>query len=193
VIFANVRHENDLYMMWYSGDDTSGTLSYEIGYASSPDPVTWTKYERNPVFSFGTAGSFDSFMVYAPYVIPAPDGYTMYYSGGTGTSSAGPYSIGLARNSVPTSAMMYPGEGTASLYGQTVDFIVGAEDLEIFGGLTAIWRSNRDGQLGVTASDELGMFEFSTSGLSRGEHLITATVQDEGGLESTVYTRVYVN
>lgn len=193
VIFANVRHEGSTYMMWYSGDDTSGTLSYEIGYASGTDPVTWTKYERNPILSFGTSGSFDSFMVYAPYVMPAADGYSMYYSGGTGTSSAGPYAIGIARNSIPNSVMMYPGEGTVSLYGQTVDFMVAADDLDIFDGMTAVWTSDRDGLLGVTASDENGVFEFSTHRLSRGEHLITATVSDLGGLTSSVYTRVIVN
>jgi predicted GH43/DUF377 family glycosyl hydrolase len=45
---AWVKIEGGLYKMWYSGTDNIGE---DIGYATSPDGVNWTKYAGNPVFS----------------------------------------------------------------------------------------------------------------------------------------------
>ena len=38
-----------LYHMWYSGGEQQEPNA--IGYATSPDGLTWTKYEQNPVFT----------------------------------------------------------------------------------------------------------------------------------------------
>jgi predicted GH43/DUF377 family glycosyl hydrolase len=45
-----------MYKMWYSGYD--GTNS-RIGYATSSDGITWTKYENNPVLNNGPTGSWN--------------------------------------------------------------------------------------------------------------------------------------
>jgi len=73
------------YHMWYSGSD--GT--YRIGYATSPDGITWTKYPGN--FCQGTIGqgcvldtgpsTWDSDHVSFPMVIHDGMIYHMWYAG----------------------------------------------------------------------------------------------------------------
>jgi len=48
----SVLYDSDagIYKAWYSGHKvTGGEATSEIGYATSPDGVTWTKYASNPV------------------------------------------------------------------------------------------------------------------------------------------------
>ena len=51
-----VIHDEDIYHMWYDGysDDTA-----KIGYAISPDGISWTKYTVNPVLQKGPDGSWE--------------------------------------------------------------------------------------------------------------------------------------
>ncbi|MEP7110445.1 MAG: glycosylase [Ferruginibacter sp.] len=43
--------ENGIYKMWYTGYNGDDTVTKYLGYASSPDGITWNRYARNPVFS----------------------------------------------------------------------------------------------------------------------------------------------
>jgi len=190
-IFARVRQAEDgTFQMWYSGDDIATTYTYEIGYASAPDPLTWTKNAANPVFSFGTAGSYDSYMVYAAQVLPISDGFSMFYSGGA--SNSGPYAIGIARNTSPTTSLVSPAPESVVRRGDVVDFMLVADDVDGLEQLTAVWTSDRDGVLGTSVSDALGVIDFSTASLSKGLHKITSIVQDAGGLPSSVTVQVSV-
>ena len=110
VVFARVHYDYSyscacmLYHMWYSGDASTGNYSYEIGYAYSLDGLTWTKDVDNPIFSVNPTPTtnFDAYMVYASDVIAFEEwGYAMFYTGGTGTTPNGPYSIGMAVSSTP--------------------------------------------------------------------------------------------
>ncbi len=74
-----VRFDGAIYHMWYSGDD--GTHN-RIGYATSPDGITWTKDTLNPVLDVGPAGSWDSPRVQSQCVINNGTNYQMWYSGG---------------------------------------------------------------------------------------------------------------
>ena len=81
------------YKMWYHGGNSDGSV-YAIGYATSPDGITWTKYAGNPVMS-ATPSTWESDnMVYWPRVIKTGvNAYVMYYTSnnqiGRATSSDG--------------------------------------------------------------------------------------------------------
>jgi predicted GH43/DUF377 family glycosyl hydrolase len=63
--------------MWYTG--TSGGIR-RIGYATSPDGITWTKYVGNPVVDVGASGSWDESRVSNPTVAKVGSTYHMWYS-----------------------------------------------------------------------------------------------------------------
>jgi predicted GH43/DUF377 family glycosyl hydrolase len=72
---VSVLKEGSLYKMWYTG-----YTPLQIGYATSPDGIIWTKDEaHNPVLSPGTG--WESGGVAYPSVIKVPDGYWMFYTG----------------------------------------------------------------------------------------------------------------
>jgi hypothetical protein len=73
-----VLKEGDTYKMWYFGFD--GSIS-QIGLATSPDGLTWTKSDRNPVLS--PDQSWEGTRVFAPSVISDTDSglYLMWYAG----------------------------------------------------------------------------------------------------------------
>ena len=78
--------------LWYSGI-SKGSVNPQIGYATSPDLVTWTKASGNPILSWGSAGSWDSAGVEQPDVIFGVNGYALYFDGFSESSHA---QIGLA-------------------------------------------------------------------------------------------------
>jgi len=73
---------SDSYRLWYSGGD-----QYEpdaIGYATSPDGITWTKDPTNPIFGASSAGAWDGYKVTAADVEPygvGGSGFVMFYIG----------------------------------------------------------------------------------------------------------------
>ena len=44
----NILYENGIFRMWFSQMDRKGQGT-ALGYATSPDGFTWTKYPNNPV------------------------------------------------------------------------------------------------------------------------------------------------
>lgn len=79
-----VIRENGVYKMWYTGvlymAFTKLIVAEQIGYATSPDGLNWTKYAGNPVLAYGPTGSLNDKWVYEPVVIRTGSSYTMYYS-----------------------------------------------------------------------------------------------------------------
>ena len=72
--------------MWYGGGDSisvGAKFAYKgsIGYATSPDGVTWTKFVDNPVLVAGSLGEWDEFQVIIPEVIYEGSTYHMWYNG----------------------------------------------------------------------------------------------------------------
>ncbi|MBI5879013.1 MAG: family 43 glycosylhydrolase [Chloroflexi bacterium] len=67
------------YRMWYMGRNAAGTNS--IGYATSTDGLTWTKYASNPVLTKGSPSAWDSQYVRDPSVLNVGGTYHMWYSG----------------------------------------------------------------------------------------------------------------
>jgi len=85
--------------MWYGGGP--GT-NHGIGYATSPDGITWTKHPDNPIFHKGDGVSWRNDRTYTPWVLYDPDNFSghgdacpfkMWFSG---KDTAGKYSIGYA-------------------------------------------------------------------------------------------------
>ena len=84
-----VIKDGDTYKMWYTGSDG---VTLRIGYATSSDGISWTKFGANPVFNVGTAGSWDDQGVSEPWVIKEDSTYKMWYVGVHGIA----YQIGFA-------------------------------------------------------------------------------------------------
>ena len=74
------------YKMWYDGN--SG-----IGYATSPDGLSWTKHATNPVLTPGPPGAWDAVQPGASSVLLANSTFHMWYSA---TDTIGKNRIGHA-------------------------------------------------------------------------------------------------
>jgi predicted GH43/DUF377 family glycosyl hydrolase len=90
--------EGGMFKMWYhSGGyirDERRLGNGRIGYATSTDGITWTKYKENPVVDVAPAGSFDDMQVAEPRVFHLGGGYRMYYTGQNGSTNR--TSLGMA-------------------------------------------------------------------------------------------------
>ncbi len=74
---AGVIHDASGFRLWYQG---GGEEVYAVGYATSPDGSTWTKYADNPIMDPGPPGSFDDGAV-MPNTVMVRDGlYQMWYT-----------------------------------------------------------------------------------------------------------------
>ncbi len=81
---VSILFDCSTYHLWYGGHD--GTY-VRIGYATSPDGITWTPYAGNPILDVGTAGSWEDEWVYKPYVLFDGSTYHMWYTGWDGTNT----------------------------------------------------------------------------------------------------------
>ncbi len=74
-----IRHDGSLYKMWYEGYATGGPT--QLGYATSPDGLVWTKAAANPVLSAGGAGAWDQNDMTRYKIVKTPGGYLLAYTG----------------------------------------------------------------------------------------------------------------
>jgi hypothetical protein len=65
--------------MWFGGSDISWW--WLIGYATSPDGISWTKHPANPVIPYGNTGSWDEWGSDAPSVVKDGSTYHMLFIG----------------------------------------------------------------------------------------------------------------
>jgi predicted GH43/DUF377 family glycosyl hydrolase len=77
---ASVIYDGITFGMWYSALSQSA-ITPRIGYATSSDGLTWTKFPSNPILNLGASGSWDSNGVEEPTVIATKSGYMLYYDG----------------------------------------------------------------------------------------------------------------
>jgi len=87
--------------MWYQGND--GT-NFRIGYATSDDGITWTKYFDNPVLNLGADGAWDDEVLGSPNVLLNNGIYQMWYHGSDGTNRR----IGYATSTDGTTWIKHP-------------------------------------------------------------------------------------
>jgi len=94
------------YMMWYVG--TPESLNCQIGLATSPDGIHWTKHPDNPVIRLGPKGSWDESILICQSVLYDQQErlFKMWYIGGT---PEGVFSIGLATSPDGAHWTKYPG------------------------------------------------------------------------------------
>jgi hypothetical protein len=85
------------YRMWYMGRDSAGILN--VGYATSADGISWTKYGGNPVFDLGAAAAWDDGRLMGFTVIALNDmtEFQAWYIGGN-QPSGGIDAVGHARS-----------------------------------------------------------------------------------------------
>ena len=76
VLAPTVIFRNGLYHMWYSAKGEQ----LKIGYATSPDGVTWTQHASNPVLSTGAINQWDNGEIAAPSVRVGSN-FEMWYQG----------------------------------------------------------------------------------------------------------------
>jgi len=90
-------HDASGFRMWYSGGD--GAV-YPVGYATSPDGSTWTKYTGNPIMDVGAPGSFDDLGVLPSTIIVRDELYEMWYLGSRDIGGSGDWEweIGYAES-----------------------------------------------------------------------------------------------
>jgi hypothetical protein len=82
VAAPHVIYHNGLYRMWYRGAADLTTLDgAAIGYATSPDGVTWTRQGSGPVLSPAGGSAWDADILWSASVLPDAAGYRMWYSG----------------------------------------------------------------------------------------------------------------
>ncbi|OGD28228.1 MAG: hypothetical protein A2Y56_02770 [Candidatus Aminicenantes bacterium RBG_13_63_10] len=87
-----IGYYNGQYIMWYVG--TPQDLHCQMGLATSPDGINWTKYSGNPVLKLGPEGSWDAGILICQEVLfdEADQVYKIWYVGGFN----GVYGIGYA-------------------------------------------------------------------------------------------------
>jgi len=81
VFMPSVLYNTDSlrYEMWFTASTSVGIRPFRIGFATSPDGITWTKHP-NPVLE-SNAGTWDESTVEFPMVIRENGEYKMWYSG----------------------------------------------------------------------------------------------------------------
>jgi predicted GH43/DUF377 family glycosyl hydrolase len=78
VTYGHAILHQDKFWMWYTGHN--GQV-WQIGLATSPDGVHWTKYAGNPVLAVGAPGEWDAAGVSAPLVIYDGETFKMWFNG----------------------------------------------------------------------------------------------------------------
>jgi predicted GH43/DUF377 family glycosyl hydrolase len=96
-----IKEENGQYKMWFTGA-RANVLT--MGYATSPDGITWTEYPSNPVISEGTYW-WENTDIHSPTVINNSGLYEMWY---TGIQNNQIGRIGYANSSDGISWVKYP-------------------------------------------------------------------------------------
>ncbi len=121
-----IGYYDNRYWMWYSG--TPNSLNSQVGLATSPDGVNWTRNPENPVLRLGAPGDWDNSILICNHVLFDQDRkfFEMWYVGG---NSQGVLGIGYASSldgvhwdkyaGNPVMTTTEPWEGTL-IEGQTV-------------------------------------------------------------------------
>jgi predicted GH43/DUF377 family glycosyl hydrolase len=79
ILIDSAAPSTERYKMWYAGQ-TFNDYRYEIGYAYSPDGLSWTKYPA-PVLQVGAGSEWDNGFLEGPSVIKEGNSYKMWYCG----------------------------------------------------------------------------------------------------------------
>jgi predicted GH43/DUF377 family glycosyl hydrolase len=144
VSHPSVIYENGMYRMWYTG--STGNNIFRIGYATSPDGLTWTKYGGNPVLDIGGGGQWDDQRAYSPTVLYSNGTYHMWYVGYNGSGSFN-FRIGYATSPDGITWAKSPSNPVLDLGGggEWDDSRVYAPFVRFDGAIFHMWYSGYDG------------------------------------------------
>ncbi len=78
VRYGNVLVKDGVYHLFYTGVNADGDR-FAIGYATSPDGFSFTRYEGNPILE-GDGEGFDAHSVSRPVVVVDGETWVMYYT-----------------------------------------------------------------------------------------------------------------
>jgi predicted GH43/DUF377 family glycosyl hydrolase len=78
-----ILFDGSTWKLWYSGYSESSGL-YQIGYATSPNGIAWTKFPGNPILSQGPPGSWDENGPRQATVLFRDGAYHMWYASSDG-------------------------------------------------------------------------------------------------------------
>jgi len=95
VNFPSVVRTSTGYLMLYSGSSTNDPNSTLIGYATSPDGLTWTKGDA-PLIEPGFCGAFDNRSVTIPRLRETDAGWLLFYNGLD--EGLGPAQVGVGQS-----------------------------------------------------------------------------------------------
>jgi len=105
VIMADILRTNTLYYLYYAGHDGE---SYQVGVATSPDGVTWERYEGNPIYPrTNEEGSWKRYATNTPDAIYDNGIFKLWYVGRA--AETGTLSIGYATSTDGLEFEDYPG------------------------------------------------------------------------------------
>jgi len=79
---VKVVYDGQAYQAWYAGRKRGPPglkMPMDVGYATSPDGVSWEKPAERPVLVRGAPGNYDENMITAPYVLYDGRLYWMWY------------------------------------------------------------------------------------------------------------------
>lgn len=134
------RDHRGIYQMYYSGN---GLPSASIGYATSPDGITWTKHSANPLLTPSFTNNWESFLVTDPRVIVVGSTYYMFYFG---APDANAYQIGVATSQNGIDWTRYIGNPIISFgSGNAWDsYTLGMLSVLVDNDVFKMWYSGRD-------------------------------------------------
>jgi len=87
-----IKH-NGIYYMYYSAVQAPSGVRHQIGLATSPDGITWTKEASNPIIPYGSAGQWDQTYVRPSNPVLIYGTWYMWYWGNDNNVT---HAIGLA-------------------------------------------------------------------------------------------------
>ncbi len=105
----SVVRTDDGYSMYFAGHDAQNNRM--IGMATSPDGITWTKYDdpattaapyaaSDPVFRMGDPDTWDAYSVWQPRVVVTPGGWVMSYRSATPGGIGKGYGLALSQDGI---------------------------------------------------------------------------------------------
>ena len=77
--FCSVEQTPTGWKMWYLGTDTAGDALKQVGYATSPDGLKWTRHPHNPVIPVNPKVHWESKAIAVPRVIRDGSLYKVWY------------------------------------------------------------------------------------------------------------------
>jgi sucrose-6-phosphate hydrolase SacC (GH32 family) len=89
----SVVYDGAIFHMYYTGVNDAWTP--QMGHATSPDGINWTKDSQNPILKVGPAGSWDASMAGVGTVLKRGNEFQMFYSSPPLHETTNP-SIGVA-------------------------------------------------------------------------------------------------